>query len=270
MPFDPIFLLPVLAALLLVGFLYWRKRKSANSAQEAAGASKRGREELDMVNAWPPEATRLLTGGERATHELLLKSLPECMVFAQVPLARFLKVPRRNSYTEWLTRVGHLCADLVICDRATQVIGVVLLQSVRETERGVKRRERMGRVLKAAGVKVFNWREEALPSVEFARDQLTQRLGEINVKVEPVDITSPRTSRSAVVGRGQIPVPEVIGETVMEDSPRREPPPSTWFDDLDSGRPPLDSGMAPLDSGRTPLDSGRVPLDPARRQTPPR
>jgi Protein of unknown function (DUF2726) len=263
MPFDPILLLPVLLVLLVAGFLYWRKRKSADAAEEAAGASKRGRDELDTVDAWPPEATRLLTGGERATHELLLKALPECMVFAQVPLARFLKVPRRHSYTEWLTRVGHLCADLVICDRATLVIGVVLLQSVRETERGVRRRERMGRVLKAAGVKVFNWREEALPSVEFARDQLTQRLGDINAKVEQVDLTSPRSSRAALSGNGKIPVPDVVGEVAIDDSPRREPPASTWFDDLDSGRPALDSGMAPLDSGRT-------PLDPAQRQNPPR
>lgn len=263
MRLDPILLLPILAALLLAGFLYWRKRQSADAAQEAAGASKGGREELDAVDAWPPEATRLLTGGERATHELLQKALPECMVFAQVPLARFLKVPRRHSYTEWLTRVGHLCADLVICDRATQVIGVVLLQSARESERGERRRARMGRVLKAAGVKVFNWREEALPSVEFARDQLTQRLGEINVRVEPVNLASPRPSRAAVVGSGKIPVPEVVGEAAFDDSPRRDPPPSTWFDDLDSRRPALDSGMAPL-------DSGRMPLDPARRRDPPR
>jgi len=262
MPFDPLLLLPVLLVLLVGGFLYWRKRKGVEVAEEAASTSKRGREELDTVTAWPPEATRLLTGGERATHDLLIKALPECMIFAQVPLARFLKVPRRHSYTEWLTRVGHLCADLVICDRATLVIGVVLLQSVRESERGERRRSRMGRVLKAAGVKVFNWREEALPSVEFARDQLTQRLGDIDVKDEPLDITSPRPSRSAV-GGGKIPVPEVVGETAIDDSPRREPPASTWFDDLDSSRPALDSGMAPL-------DSGRAPLDPARRQTPPR
>jgi hypothetical protein len=26
----------------------------------------------------------------------------------------------------------------------------------------------------------------------------------------------------------------------VNDEPRREPPPSTWFDDLDSGRVPLD------------------------------
>jgi hypothetical protein len=260
---DLYLLVPVLAALLLGGFLYWRKRQSADAAEAAAGANKRGREELDTVNAWPPEATRLLTGGERATHELLLKALPECVIFAQVPLARFIKVPRRHSYTEWLTRVGHLCADLVICDRSTQVIGVVLLQSVRETERGERRRARMGRVLKAAGVKVFSWREEALPSVEFARDQLTQRLGDIDAKVEPADITSPRSPRAAVAGGGKIPVPDVVGEVAIEDGPRREPPASTWFDDLDSNRPALDSGMAPLDSGRT-------PLDPARRQMPPR
>ena len=68
-----------------------------------------------------------MTAGERGAHEVLLKALPECVMFAQVPLARFIKVPRRHSYAEWLTRVGHLCADLVICDRSTLVIGGVLL-----------------------------------------------------------------------------------------------------------------------------------------------
>jgi len=98
--------------------LQLRKRTLALLDQDKQN---RGREELDPVIAWPPEATRLLTGGERAAHELLVKSLPECMIFAQVPLARFLKVPRRHSFTDWLTRVGHLSADLVICDRSTLV-----------------------------------------------------------------------------------------------------------------------------------------------------
>jgi len=33
-------------------------------------------------------------------------------------------------------------------------------------------------------------------------------------------------------------LPEVVA--LDDHSPRQEPPPSTWFDDLDSGRVPLD------------------------------
>jgi hypothetical protein len=47
-------------------------------ADEPLGNSKRGRvvEDVDTVAAWPPEVTRLLTGGERSAHEVLLKALP--------------------------------------------------------------------------------------------------------------------------------------------------------------------------------------------------
>jgi len=223
----------VLAA--LVAYLLLQRRKSTAVDDEAA---KRLRGEIDTVAAWPPEVTRLLNAGERAAHEILVKALPECPIFGQVPLARFIKVPRRNSYTDWLTRVGHLCADLVICDRSTLVLGVVLLQSARESERSERRRARMTRVLKAAGVRVFTWREESLPSREAARDQLIQRLGDLSGRQQGAEDTSPRGGRGTAGGK--LPVPEVVAE-IGDEGVRREPPPSTWFSDLDSGRVPLDA-----------------------------
>ncbi len=232
-----IVLLVAVVVLAVAVVVLLKRKRSADVLAEAA--SQRARDDVDTVTGWPPEATRLLTAGERSAHEVLVKAVPECMIFAQVPLARFVKVPRRNSYAEWLTRVGHLCADLVICDRATQVIGVVLLQSTRESERAERRRARMSRVLKAAGVKVFVWREEMLPSRESARDQLTQRLGELEA---PRPTSAPESRLPS--GAGKIPVPEVV-TLVPEDGPRREPPASTWFDDLDSGRVPLDPQRPP-------------------------
>ncbi len=231
----------VLIGVLLLGavvvLLLQRNRKVAVVDPEG-GKRSRG-DDIDTVIAWPPEVTRLLTAGERGAHEVLLKALPECVMFAQVPLARFIKVPRRHSYAEWLTRVGHLCADLVICDRSTLVIGVVLLTSTRSSERAERRRQRMTRVLKAGGVKVFLWREESLPSPEFARDQITQRIGDI----EEAGARRPEIVEPKVPSRltpGSIPVPDVFN-VPFDDEPRREPPPSTWFDDLDSGRVPLES-----------------------------
>ncbi len=214
-------------------------RKRAAADELSAGRRGSAIEDIDTVAAWPPEVTRLLTAGERSALEVLAKALPECQLFAQVPLARFIKVPRRHSYAEWLTRVGHLCADLVICDRSTLVIGVVLLTSMRSSERAERRRARMTRVLKAAGVKVFLWREESLPTPELARDQITQRLGDI----DDTGARQPEPGESRVTGRpapGSIPVPEVINLPLDGDGPRHEPPPSTWFDDLDSGRMPLE------------------------------
>lgn len=220
----------------LGAYLLLKRRRQPDAGDAEA---KRERDDLDTVAGWPPEVTRLLSGGERTAHETLIKALPECMIFSQVPLARFIRVPRRNSYGEWLTRVGHLSADFLICDRASLVIGAVSLQAMQESERAARRRARMARVLKAAGVKVFVWREQAIPTPQAARDQIIQRTGAIDATPEPASIGAPKAPRPVSVGNGKIPVPEVLAEAV-DDEPRREPPSSTWFDDLDSGPTPLD------------------------------
>lgn len=226
----------VLLVAAVVGFVLFKKRGPKG---EDEADVKRERDDLDTVAAWPPEVTRLLSGGERAAHETLVKALPECMIFSQVPLARFIRVPRRHSYADWLTRVGHLSADFLICDRASLVIGAVSMQTLQESERAARRRARMARVLKAAGVKVFVWREQSIPTVEAARDQIIQRTGTPDATPAPISIGTPRAARPASAGNGKIPVPEVVAET-PDDGPRREPPSSTWFDDLDSGPTPLD------------------------------
>jgi len=232
-------ILVVLALLIaaVAGYVFLRKNSPVAAADAVAV---REREDLDTVAAWPPEVTRLLSGGERAAHESLVKALPECMIFSQVPLARFIRVPRRHSYGEWLTRVGHLSADFLICDRSTLVIGAVALQAMQESERAARRRARMSRVLKAAGIKFFVWREQSIPTPEAARDQIIQRTGEIDPTKPPITIGTPKTLRPATsTGNGKIPVPEVLSEG-HDDAPRREPPSSTWFDDLETGPAPLD------------------------------
>jgi len=227
-----------IVAAAVAGYLLYKRRSSGDPADTQV---KRERDDLDTVAAWPPEVTRLLSGGERAAHEALVKALPECMIFSQVPLARFIRVPRRHSYAEWLTRVGHLSADFLICDRASLVIGAVSLQTLQESERAARRRARMTRVLKTAGVKVFVWREQAIPTPEAARDQIVQRTGVPDAAAPPITIGTPKAVRPTptTADRGKIPVPEVLGE-IHDDGPRLEPPSSTWFDDLESGPAPLD------------------------------
>lgn len=228
------------AVLLLVGalgvYLYFRRRATSDGEVNA----QRERDNLDTVAAWPPEVTRLMTGGERVAHETLVKALPECMIFSQVPLARFIRVPRRNSYADWLTRVGHLSADFLICDRASLVIGAVSLQSTQETEGAARRRARMTRVMKSAGVKVFVWREQAIPTAESARDQITQRVTVSEAAPSPTSDAAARAERPATRGTVKIPIPDVLAETPM-NGPRLDPPSTTWFDDLDSGSTPLDA-----------------------------
>ena len=65
----------------------------------------------------------ILGQGELRAHGTL-RGLPGYMVLAKVPLARFLKVPRRHC-TRVAAPAGHQCADLVVCDMASAVLAVV-------------------------------------------------------------------------------------------------------------------------------------------------
>jgi hypothetical protein len=70
-------------------------------------------------------AARVMTTHERQAYELLKRALPGYMVLAQVPLSRFVRVPTRHSYSEWLQRVGPLSADLLVCDTGSRVLAVI-------------------------------------------------------------------------------------------------------------------------------------------------
>ena len=67
-----------------------------------------------------------------------------------------------------------------------------------------------------------------------ARDQITLITGMPEAPPASAPPARPRR-RKHWRGNGRIPVPEVLTESTYDDEPRREPPPSTWFDDLDSG-----------------------------------
>lgn len=184
---------------------------------------------LDTLAAWPPQATRILTTHERLAYSTLLRAFPDYMVLAQVPLSRFLKVPTRHSHAEWLRRVGNLCADLLVCDMASQVVAVIIVQSPGglTSERAAARRERMTRVLKSVGIRMLVWVENALPSPDAAREAILPTPA-------PSLVAAPAAAPAAspvpaVTQASPGPVPEEAGV---------EPPP-TWYDDLDSRPTPL-------------------------------
>ena len=218
------------AALLLA--LYFVRRHGRQ------GAARGVREALDTVQDWPPEAARVMTVQERQSYELLRRALPGYMVLAQVPLSRFLRVPTRHSYTEWLQRVGSLSADLAVCDTGSRVLAVIDVRATDETERSRRRHERLARVLRAAGIRVHVWREGHLPSPAEVRTALAHDLVRGSGPMQPVAATS----RPMPL----IPVPEMQELDAMlaegDDAAalrdgEHEPVPSGFFEDMDTSNP---------------------------------
>lgn len=183
---------------------------------------------LDTLAAWPPQATRILTTHERLAYSTLLRAFPDYMVLAQVPLSRFLKVPTRHSHAEWLRRVGSMCADLLVCDMASQVVAVVIVQPAGglTSERAAARRERMTRVLKSVGIRLLVWVENALPSPDAAREAILPA---------PAPAVAPN---AAAVQAAPAPAGASTPTPPAADEAGGEPPP-TWYDDLDSSPTPL-------------------------------
>jgi len=214
---------------------------------------------LDTLDAWQPTPTRVLTGQERLAYATLVRALPDYMVLAQVPLARFLKVPTRNSYVEWLDRVGNLCADLVVCDHSSQVIAVVdvRVQPHQASDRNRQRHDRMKRVLRAAGIPLQVWYENALPSAEVARELLLRETREAaGHATQPATAGAPVVTAPAAAAGGTAAaaakanplagdVHDIVPDEVIE---MREPPPSTWFDTLDVRVPGPPSPQRPAEN----------------------
>jgi hypothetical protein len=224
------FLDPLSAAALAAAGLLMLSLMAVRRRQRAAGSRSTRQDALDTVADWPPEAARVLSVTERQAFELLKRSLPGFMVLAQVPLSRFVRVPMRRSYSDWLQRVGQLSADLVVCDIGSRVLAVIDIRSAEETPRSRRRHERMARVLKAAGIQVHTWREGDLPSASEVRSVI----GAVLVDNAP----RPTTSRPMPL----IPVADI--EEILAEGDNidfgagMEPVASAFFDEIETVQTP--------------------------------
>jgi hypothetical protein len=205
-----------LACVITALVLIWigRRRLRVSNAGSTPNTG-RSLDAVDTVIGWPPEATRVMTMRHRRAFDLLRRAVPECMVLAQVPLARFMRVPTRLSYVEWLRRIGHVCIDLVVCDPASNVIAVIEVREAEkvENDKARKRRMRVERVLRAAGIPLHVWSEAWLPDPLAVRRLLVP--SETSVPLSQVD-------------------PGDEGDTHPQ---QLDPPRTSWFDELNATRP---------------------------------
>jgi hypothetical protein len=229
----------VLLAVVLLAGGWWLRRRGVSVGREPTAPSER----IDTLIGWPPQATRVLTTRERVAFGTLVRALPEYMVLSQVPLSRFLSVPKRHSYADWLRRLGYQCVDFLVCDMAAQVVAVVELQPEGPTsERARKRLSRISRSLQAANIPMMVWRADALPSTSAAREAILPKQAPASpfstaMPTESAEASSP--SIEPATGRFN-PFDDTGRDSTQDEMIElQEPPPSTWFDDLDSAPTPL-------------------------------
>jgi len=223
-----------LAAVLALLITYWLMRRRPPRRTRSARA-----EALDTVAGWPPEAARVMTTPERRAFEIVRRALPQQVVLSQVPLSRFLRVPMRNSYGQWLSRVGSLNADLVVCDQGSRVLAVIDVRPARQSPRGRQRHERMSRVLRAAQINVLVWSEASLPSVSEVRSQMAPLLQD---GAQGAGFNASGSRPMPLIPVAEMEEMLAHGDAHMQD-PLLEPVPSTLFDDLDA-LPPGDTAAA--------------------------
>ena len=245
------YLVSVLALALALPLVWWLARRGNVPERQELPA-----ERLDTLAAWPPEVTRILRSSERLAFSTLKLALPGYMILAQVPIARFLAVPKRNSYAEWMRRLGSQCVDFVICDVTSQVIAVVEIRPPAEQlgEKIRARLDRVDRVLKAANIPVHVWNEERLPTIEAAREKLLPHAPAVppSLARKPAPLPEIAVASAVVAAGGAVVTAEggaAPGTDPFADTDRDwsqgevievlEPTGSTWFDELEESISPV-------------------------------
>lgn len=231
MTLDPISMVSLAtAAFILLMMMVLRRRQSG------AGSRRSPRmDAIDTVLGWQPEAARVLSVPEMQALALLQKALPGCLVLAQVPLSRFLRVPTRNSYADWLARVGKLNADLLLCGSDSRVLAVIDVRAPQEGERSRRRHERMVRVLRAAGIAVHVWRHDQMPTAIEVRAQFDALLSGTNPRAAVGLTAGSSTSRPMPLRPGpDIEALLAEGDARAAAADLLEPVASDFFDDLET------------------------------------
>lgn len=261
--------LSVAALLCALPLVWWLARYKGPPIRPEAPS-----ERLDTLAGWPPEPTRILRSSERLAFSTLKLALPGYLVLAQVPLARFLSVPKRNSYAEWMRRLGNQCVDFVVCDVTSQVVAVVEVRPPLEQldDKVRVRLDRVARALKAAKIPLHVWNEEKLPTIEAAREKLLPTVPAVPAGMAKRPAVAPAASMAVARSATAIGAAEfseaafgdaTFSETAAQDTPLidafveggpavdpfadtdrdwskgevievREPSNTSWFDDLDT------------------------------------
>lgn len=169
-----LFLLLAVALLVVVAFLVSQKRSG-------------------FSNEWPFYAKKPLSVPEQVLYHRLVKSLPECIILAQVQLSRVLGVRKGHNFHQWNNRINRLSLDYVVCLKDSTVVAAIELDDA--SHEASARREadqRKERALNSAGVPLVRWSVRALPNEAEIRAALAPKpqldvaiVADAQIRIEP-------------------------------------------------------------------------------------
>jgi hypothetical protein len=110
-------------------------------------------------------------------------------------------------------------------------VAAIEVRTAEESERSAKRHQRLMEVLRAAGVVVYEWNEDELPSIAEVR--------ELFAAGHAAAASADTPARMDASGKRLIPVAEiseVLAEGDATDYGQLEPVPSAFYDDQDDIR----------------------------------
>jgi very-short-patch-repair endonuclease len=122
---------------------------------------------------WPFYAKRPLSVPEQILYHRLVKSLPECIVLAQVQVSRLIGVKKGYNFHEWNNRINRLSVDFVVCKKDSTIIAAIELDDSSHQRRDRRETDqKKDRAFKAAGVPLMRWSVKALPDESAIRAAL--------------------------------------------------------------------------------------------------
>lgn len=128
-----------------------------------------------VADEWPFYPKKPLSEPEQILYHRLVKSLPECIILAQVQASRILGVKRGFNFGQWNNRINRLSLDYVVCLKDSTVVAAIELDDSsheNQVRREVDRRKEQA--LKSAGVPLVRWSVKALPDEAKIRAAFTR------------------------------------------------------------------------------------------------
>jgi hypothetical protein len=149
---------------------------------------------------WPLYAKKPLTAPEQVLYHRLVKSLPECIILAQVQVSRVLGVRKGYNFHQWNNRINRLSLDFIVCNKDSSVIAAIELDdSSHQLPRRKEADQRKERALEAAGVPLQRWSVKALPDEGTIRAALTSmaqsNMAVVDTRREPRLFNDPAAAR---------------------------------------------------------------------------